>query len=149
MQNINNASELKKEIEFLQAEQLLKGQLLKDQFYLISGNFKPLNLLKGSISDLATSPYLIENIIGTTLGLTTGYLSKKIFIGASGNIFRKLMGTVLQFGVTNLVAEHPDAITSIGRFIFKKVFRKKESKHEAINRQIKEGLNTSYRRDNC
>jgi len=127
MQNITNASELKKAIELLQAEQVVKGQLLKEQFYLISGNFKPLNLLKGSISDLASSPYLIENILGTTLGLTTGYLSKKIFIGASGNIFRKMIGTVLQFGVTNLVAEHPDAVKSIGSFIFKKVFRKKET----------------------
>lgn len=132
MQNITNASDLKKAIELLQAEQVVKAQLLKDQFYLTYVNFKPLNLLKGSISDLATSPYLIENILGTTLGLTTGYLSKKIFIGASGNIIRKLLGTVLQFGVTNLVAEHPDAVKSIGRFIFKNIFRKKEMNSKSL-----------------
>lgn len=127
MQNITNAIELKEAIELLKAEQVAKGQILKEQFYLISGNFKALNLLKGSISDLASSPYLIENIIGTGLGLTTGYLSKKIFVGASGNILRKLIGTVLQFGVTNLVARHPDSVTSIGKSIFKKIFHKKES----------------------
>jgi hypothetical protein len=127
MQNITNASELKKAIELLQAEQLVKGQILKEQFYLTTGNFKPLNLLKGSISDLASSPYLIENILGTTLGLTTGFLSRKIFIWGSGNIFRKLFGTALQVGVTNLVAKHPDAVRSIGSFIFKKVFRRKET----------------------
>jgi len=130
MQNITNASELKKAIELLQAEQVVKGQLLKEQFYLISGNFKPLNILKGSISDLASSPYLFENILGTTLGLTTGFLSRKIFIWASRGILRKLFGTVLQVGVTNLVAQHPGAVNTIGSFIFKKVFRKKETDQE-------------------
>jgi hypothetical protein len=132
MHNITNTAGLKKAIELLKAEQVDKGQLLKEQFYLISGNFKPINLLKGSISDLASSPYLIENILGTTLGLTTGYLSKKIFVGASGSIIRKLIGTVLQFGVTNLVAQHPDAVTSIGQTIFKNIFRKKEMNSKKI-----------------
>jgi len=126
MHNITNAADLKRAIQLLEAEQAVKGQLLKEQFHFTYRNFRPLNLLKGSINDLASSPYLIENILGTTLGLTTGYLSKKIFVGASGNIIRKLIGTVLQFGVTNLVAQHPDAVKSIGQFIFNNIFRKKE-----------------------
>ena len=126
MQNITNAAELERAINLLKAEQSVKGQMLKEQFHLAYGNFRPLNLLKGSINDLASSPYLIENILGTTLGLTTGYLSKKIFVGASGNIIRKLIGTVLQFGITNLVAQHPDAVKSIGQFIFNNIIRKKE-----------------------
>jgi hypothetical protein len=60
------------------------------------------------------------------LGLATGYLSRKIVVGASGNIFRKLLGSILQFGVTNIVAQHPDVIKSIGQFIFQHIFRKKE-----------------------
>lgn len=132
MENITNASELKQAIELLRAEQVVKEQLLKEEFYLISGNFKPLNILKGSISDLASSPYLIENVLGATLGLTTGYLTKKIFVGTSGNIIRKLIGSVLQFGVINLVAQHPDAVESIGKSIFRKIFRKKELDSEKL-----------------
>jgi hypothetical protein len=130
MENITNASELKKAIELLQVQQVVDGQQLKEQFYIVTENFKPLNLLKGSISDLASSPYLFENILGTTLGLTSGFLSKKIFFWASNKIFRRLFGTVIQLGVTNLVAEHPGVIKTLGRFIFKKVIHKKETDQE-------------------
>jgi hypothetical protein len=62
--------------------------------------------------------------------LATGYLSKKIIIGTSANIFRKLIGSVLQLGVTSAVSQHPDTIKSLGHFILKKIFDKKEKKPE-------------------
>ena len=126
MQNITSTAELKNAIQLLEAEQAVKGQLLKEQFYLTYESLKPVNLLKSTLKDIASSPYLIDNILGTAMGLATGYLSKKIVVGASGNIFRKLFGSVLQFGVTNVVAQHPDAIKSFGQFIFQHIFRKKE-----------------------
>jgi hypothetical protein len=69
------------------------------------------------------------NFISTTLGLAGGYLSKKIVVGASHNIFRKLFGSLLEFGITNVVAQHPDSIKSAGQFIFN-MFRKKEMNSE-------------------
>jgi hypothetical protein len=68
----------------------------------------------------------MDNILSTGIGLASGFLSKKVFIGASGNKLRKLIGYVLQFGVTNFVAQHPDAIKSFGRFFFQLIHRKKE-----------------------
>ena len=130
MQNITSAAGLKNAIQLLEAEQAVKGQLLKEQFYLTYESLKPVNLLKSTLNDIASSPYLIDNILGTAMGLATGYLSKKIFIGASGNIFRKLFGSILQFGVTNVVAQHPDTIKSFGQFIFQHIFRKKEMNSE-------------------
>jgi hypothetical protein len=60
------------------------------------------------------------------MGLTTGYLSKKLVVGFSGNIIRKLLGSILQLGVTNVVAQHPDSLKSLGQFIFQRIFHKKE-----------------------
>jgi hypothetical protein len=48
-----------------------------------------------------------------------------MFIGTSGNKLRKLIGHVLQFGVTNFVALHPGAIKTIGWSIIQHVARKK------------------------
>jgi len=127
MQNITSPAELKNAIRLLEVEQTIKGQLLKEQFHITYESLKPINILKNTLNDVASSPYLIDNILGTAMGMASGYLSKKIFVGTSGNIFRKLVGSVLQFGVTNIVAKNPEAIKSFSRFIFKNIFHKKEN----------------------
>src|SRR5450759_3449830 len=121
MENITSTAALKNAIQLLEVEQALNGQLLKEQFYFIYESFKPVNLLKSTLKDITSSPFLIDNILGTAMGLATGSLSKKIFIGASGNMFRKLIGSILQVGITNVVARHPDTIKSFGQFIFQHI----------------------------
>ena len=126
MQNITSKPGLKDAIQLLEAEQTIKGQLLKDQFYLTYESLKPVNLLMHTLKEISSSPYLIDNISGTAMGLAGGFLSKKIFVGTSGNLIRKLIGSILQFGVTNIVAQNSEIIKSIGQAIFQHFFHKKE-----------------------
>src|SRR6266542_6028153 len=100
METISSAVSLRNAIQLLEAEQVASGIILKEQFLLTYESLKPVNILKNTLKEVATTPLLINNIIGTTVGLATGYLTKKVVIGASGNIFRNLLGAVLQFGVT-------------------------------------------------
>ncbi len=130
MQNITSIAGLKDAIQLLEAEQALKGKLLKEQFYLTYESFKPVNLLTNTLNDISKSPYLVDNLIGTAMGLATGYLTKKVFIGASGNKIKRLIGTILQFGITNVVAQNSDTIKSFGRSFFQHIFRKKEMNSE-------------------
>jgi hypothetical protein len=130
MQNISCISELKNAIQVLEDEQAIKEKVLKEQFYLTYESLKPVNLLRSTLKDLVSSPSLIDDLIGAIIGLSSGFLSKKIIVGASGNIIRKLLGTFLQFGVTNVVAQHPDAIKSFIQFVIQHLFRKKEIKPE-------------------
>jgi len=130
MQNITSVAGLKNAIQLLEFEQAIKGQQLKEQFYLTRESLKPINLIKSSLKSIVTSPYLSTNILDIAIGLITGYLSKKVFIGRSGNMFRKLFGSVLQFSVTNIVAKHPDAIKTFGQSIFQHFLRKKELNSE-------------------
>jgi hypothetical protein len=126
MQDITSAAGLKDAIRLLEAEHSDKGQELKKQLFLTYSSLKPVNLIRSTLDDVASSPYLIDNIIGTVMGLTTGFISKKIFIGASGNKFRKLIGHVLQFGVTNFVAQHHDTIKSFNQTVFHFLLRRKQ-----------------------
>ena len=126
MENITSATELKIAIQILEVEQEMKVQLIKEQLILAHDSIKPINLLKSTVNDFVTSPYLIDNVLGGAVGLATGYISKKIVIGASGNLFRKLLGVVMQFGVTNVVAQHPDGIRSIGQYIYQHILPKKK-----------------------
>lgn len=125
MQNINSTAELKYAIELLEVEHVLKGRLLKEQFYLTYESLKPINVLKRTLKELTSSAYLIDNIPGTIMGLASGYLSKKLFTGGSANIFRKLLGSLLQFGVTNVVAKNSESIKSTGLTIFQHFLQKK------------------------
>ena len=132
MQNITSVAELKNAIQILEVEQNLKGKILKEQFYLVYENFKPVNLLTGTLKDIVKSPYLIDNILGTAMGLATGYLSKKIFIGASGNKIKKIIGSILQFGITNVITQNSDSINTFGRSLFQHFLRKKEMNTEKL-----------------
>ena len=125
MGKITSTTGLKNAIQLLEAEQAANWQLLKEQLNITYKSFRPVNLFKSTFNNMTSSPYLIENILGTTMGLATGYLSKKMVVGASVNIFRKLFGSVLQLLVTNVVAQHPDTIRSFGRYVFQQFLRKK------------------------
>lgn len=126
MENQLPSVKLTNEINRLENELLIKGQLLKEQFDQTSLLFKPASLIKNTLKDITSSPFLIENILVSLLGLASGYITRKIVIGASSNIFRKLIGSIVQFGVTNIVAQHPEAVSSISHSIFQRITGKKE-----------------------
>jgi len=126
MEKITSVTGLQDAIQLLEIEQAIKGQLLKEQFYLTCESLKPLNILRSTLNDVVSSPFLINDILGTAVGLATGYISKKVYVGASGNILRKFLGAILQLGVTNVVTQHPDTIKSLGRFLFQHIFHKRE-----------------------
>jgi len=126
MKSITSSAELKDAIQQLEFETTIKGQLLKEQLLLTHESLKPVNLIKNALSEVASSPYLVDNILGASVALATGYISKKIVIAGSGNVIRKLFGSILQFGVTNVVAQHTDTIKSVGQFIYQHFLHKKE-----------------------
>jgi hypothetical protein len=128
MSQINHILLLKNQIQFLEAEQTEKGKIFKEQFYVVYDSLKPLNLFLRTLKEVSLSPNIIDNLLGTTIGLASGYISKKIFVGSSGNLIRKLAGSLLQFGVTNAVSQHPDSIKTIGQYILHNIFSKKDSK---------------------
>jgi len=125
MENMTSTARLKEAIELLEDEQTVKWQRLKEQFYTAYETLKPVNLFKSTLNDITSSPYLIDNIIGTTLSLATGYFSKRMIVGTSVNRVRKLFGAIMQFGVTNVMAQHADTIRSFGRYFLKHIFHKK------------------------
>jgi hypothetical protein len=132
MQNITSTVALKNAIQLLEADQAVKGQILKEQFHVIYESLRPANLLKYTLQDISSSPFLIDNILSTGMGIASGFLTNKIFVGRSGNIIRNLLGTILQFGVTNVVAQHPAAVKSIGEVIMQFLIRRKRTNSQRL-----------------
>jgi hypothetical protein len=132
MQNITSVVGLKDAIQLLEEEQYIKGQLLKDQLFLTYESLKPVNLIRNTLKEISSSPYLIDNISGTAMGLLSGFLSRKLFVGTSGNFIRKIIGSFLQFGVTNAVAQNSEVIKSIVQALLQHVFRNKINSGKSV-----------------
>jgi hypothetical protein len=130
MENITSSIGLKNAIQRLEFKQLDNGQRLEEDFYNVVESIKPANLIRNAMGEIIATPNLMDNILGGAFGLASGYLTRKIAIGASGGIMKKLLGTILQFGVTSVVATHPRTIKAIGQFFLQKILRKKEYKTE-------------------
>jgi hypothetical protein len=119
-------SELQTAIHALSIVQAESGKQLKTQLLLTYESLQPVSIFKSVINEAAASPNFIESISGSLMGLLGGYLSRKVSVGTSHNPFRRLIGSVLQFGITNIIALYPNAIMTLGKCILRSIFRKKE-----------------------
>ena len=108
MEKINTVTDLKKAIHQLEHRQSVELGLLKDQVLLTYENLKPINILKNSLKNAISSPDLKNNIINTALGVTTGFVAKKIAVGNTHNPITKLLGTVLEIMVASKVSQNAE-----------------------------------------
>jgi len=125
---INNTSDLHAAIKKLEQEKEMQKDMLIEQFHITYESLKPVNILKNSLNKVVHSPGAVENIINATVGLGAGLLSKKILIGKSTGIVKKLLGIVLEFGVAGLVSKNSDSIKLGGINLLSKIFKSKSSR---------------------
>lgn len=126
MRNISSTAELLDTIQILEAEQAGHLYHMREKFYITRESLRPVNLIGNSLKGMVTSPNLVNNILGVAVGLFTGYLSRKaMFAGVATNKYRRILGKVLQYGITGIVARSPQVIKSFKNFIFQRLSRNK------------------------
>ena len=130
MRKISSENTLKAAILELENKREEEGKLLKQQYLQAYESMKPLNIIKTTFKEVTASPELKDELFNTSVGLVAGYLTKALFQGASHSATRKLLGTVLMFGVTNAVAKHPEVVKSIGKGLFKMITGKPDENIE-------------------
>ena len=109
MKKINNAEELKKAIAELERKKKIDEEALKYEFREVRETFKPANIVKNTVSEVAASPKFRNNLLNIAIGLGAGYLSRKAVVGRSAGLMKRTLGTALQFGVTSLIAKRDSA----------------------------------------
>jgi len=127
MQKDTPYSELQTAIQALSIVQAESGKQLKMQLLLTYESLQPVSIFKSIINEATASPNFIESISGSLMGLLGGYLSRKISVGTFHNPFRRLFGSVLQFGITNIIALYPNAIMILGKCLLRSIFHKRET----------------------
>ena len=113
---------LKESIRLLEIQQAEEGQILKEQFKITYESLKLVNLVKSSLKELTDSVEVKNSLFDTIVSILTGYLTKKMMINSGSNPFKKILGALLQFGVTSFVSKNVEVIRNyitelIDRFI--------------------------------
>ena len=108
MKKINQTVILKETILLMKMKQADELIQLKEQYFYTIESLKPLNLIKKTFGLVATSPEIKGNILSNFLGMTTGYLTKKVLLGGTHNPIKRILGTILQFAVTNIVTKQSE-----------------------------------------
>ena len=139
MEKIVSASELRTAILQLENERVKEGQKVKEQFHLAYESVKPINLIKSTFKEATSSQDLKEQLLTTAVGITAGYVSKKIFESVTIGPFKRILGTAIMFSVTNVAERNPEAIKALGKGILKIIGEKiVERAHsaEACNNEV-------------
>jgi len=60
-------------------------------------------MIRTALKDVVQSPDLRKTAINTAIGIGAGFVGRKLFVGKSTNIFKKISGSAVQFLITNFV----------------------------------------------
>jgi hypothetical protein len=133
MQKITTVEDLNFAIRQLESKQAQEWPLLKEQFLLTYESFKPMNVLKNTFKELTSSPEIKDNLLGTAVGLTAGFISNTLLGGVSKNPIKSILGSLVQFGISTLVAKNPETIKSVAGTIIKFFGKEKVTNNENSN----------------
>jgi len=117
MQKISSRTELKNAILKLEIEQAVYKQQIKEEIQTTYKKIRNVSIVAGTIKSIISATG--NNVLTHTTGVAAGYLIKKIVVGKSENKFRKILGSVLQFGATSFLTQNPKIIEKAGQFILK------------------------------
>lgn len=82
-----------------------EGAALRQQFRNVVDGFRPFTLIKEALYQVTKSGTIKSNIVNTLIGASAGYVSKWIIEAGPTNKFKKILGSVVMFGISNLVAK--------------------------------------------
>ena len=122
---------LQESIRLLEIRQAEEGEQLKVQFKGTYESLKLVNLVKSSLKDLTESIEIKNNLFESIVSIVTGYLTKKLMVSSSSNPFKKILGALIQLGVTNLVAKNAETIRIFITEFIDRLLHPKEEKEES------------------
>lgn len=107
---------------------------LRQHFKDVADSFKPIKIIKESLSNIADSGKIKDSIATIIMAASAGYLSKKLIESGSKNVFKKILGTIVMFGVTSIISKNSETIKhcSSDFFNFSNPKEKKHNPEEVI-----------------
>jgi hypothetical protein len=112
-QSKNQIQRLNKAISSLEHKRENQYADLKLQLSKTFEYYKPINVIKENIKDIGSFAILKANILETAISLVGGYFSKKIVIGKSKTLTKKIIGYALHYAVSSLISKKLNSTKTI------------------------------------
>jgi len=125
---------LKESIRLLEIRQAEEGLALKVQFKETFESLKPVNLIKSTINDLTSSVEIKNSLFESLVSVLTGYITKKMMVSSKSNPLMKILGVLLQFGVTSLVAKNAESIRNYIMNLIDRLIHPEEEEEEVVEK---------------
>ena len=107
--NIKSRDDLKTVIVLLEDEVEEQLQHLSDHVNVFYSIYRPVNIARDLVKEVVTSEEFRSNLLTATIGITTGYVAKKLFVRSKKSLLKTLAGNFLQYAIANLIV-NPDRI---------------------------------------
>lgn len=114
MHNIRTQAELIQAIMALEVKQKADGEILRQQFHASYESMKPVNILKKTIKEAFSSTEMKDGLLNTSVGVSAGFIVKKLFESVSKGPLTGIAGTTLMMGISSLVARNPETVKAVG-----------------------------------
>jgi hypothetical protein len=101
--SVSSMDDLETRILELEKVQAIQIASLKSSAFSIVEGFSPANMVRTALKEVVQSPDLKKSAINTAIGIGAGFLGRKLFVGRSNNLFKKISGSAVQFMITNFV----------------------------------------------
>ncbi len=122
---INNAADLRAAILELEDRKLRDKQQLVENFHAFTESLSPVNLIKSTFNKVKETPGISGTVLKAAVGLGVGILSKRLLIGKSGGLVKRMLGSALEMGVMGVVAKNTGTLQSKGVRLIKSLFGSK------------------------
>ena len=114
MRNKDASDSLKEAIFLLEIKQAEEGKLLREQLFIFQDKLKPVHLVKKIFEDMTSSLEVKNSLINNLMGVLSGYLTSKAFLGSKPSLFKKMAAVILEYGVAAVVAKYAETIKTLG-----------------------------------
>lgn len=125
---ITNQEQLREAIAELELRRTAQSAEVHTEFWTVYENLKPVNLIKNTLKEAVRSPEITGGVVHAALGMATGMITRKLFVGSSSNPVRNVLGTLLMFGVRRMISQNQPLMNAIGNGI-RNLTSPKESEH--------------------
>lgn len=132
MAKISAADSLKESIRLLEIQQAEEREIVKQQLKITYESLKLSNLIKSSLKELTGSTELKGTLFESVTALLTGFITRKILVNSKSNVFTRILGLFMQYGVTTLVARNAETIRDFLSGLIDKLIKPTEASQTKV-----------------
>ena len=100
---IKNRAALVSVIAALEEKRNREKQGIEDSFHSITESLRPLQLIKRAYNKVQLPAGLAGNVVKVISVVGIGFVSKKLLMGKSNSLIKKIAGLLIELGVANLL----------------------------------------------